>query len=240
MITDITPEVSIDHLVALIDAFSETGVPFSCVVNPYRSNGQPLRSEDRLSTMLNGYFLQHNIFNVVPYVPDLAHLSEYFQGRRVRDANEILRNVFFRHPAILTKQSSSSVVACDDLDNPKSPTGVRSAGVNTVITIPAAEKPISSEAWPNGVVRFYGGRKVDFKMYSDVEQRATADTMQAIIYISASNLQSQSTKTISARALEFAKELLDSEVTGKNTLQLISDLQFSRQLRFFGAMLLYI
>ncbi|MEW9922132.1 DUF3131 domain-containing protein [Marimonas sp. MJW-29] len=225
VVRDVTPGVSVRHLMALCDVFVEKGLPFSCVVSLLSEAGRAPTLDDRLSSLLSAYAMQSKGFEIIPFVPGLSKRSSYFQGRAVRDAYAGLNSVLAPVVHLQRRKSWASLVACGDLPQPKSPMGVRSAGVRTVLSLPDEERPVSSETWPNGVVRLFGGKAIDLRSQAVAKTHTRPDATQALLYFSAADLETMTVEEISARATEFAEELLASERTGRNSVQLISDLQ---------------
>ena len=225
VVHDVTPESSIAHQLALFDAFSERGLPFTCVVRPEDAEGRAMRGQDRLAALLAGYTLQGRGIDVAGYVPDISARSEYFQGRLIRDAHATLRASLSGNRAPRDAQTLLQVAACDDIAKPKSPSGVRSAGVKTLLAIPTNDKPVTSELWPNGVVRLYGGTRVALGRYRAGGLRFQPEATQSLFYISAADLEAHSPSRVADGAVAFAGDLLASENTGRNSVQRAADLQ---------------
>ncbi len=220
VVTDVDPGESVEHLLALLDPILGRGLPVTCVVDPLSAEGKPLSSDDDLAILLAGLTTQSSSFRIAPYVQDLMDLSSYFQARRVRDAIEVLQSVLYPH-----KRVHIDVVAGRESERPTAPTGLRATGAKTVLTLPEAEGEIRSEAWPEGVVRFYGGQQIDIRTYSGAELRADPGETQSILYISAEALHTRTVEAIAARSTTLAEDLIDKEKSGRSSLHPVSDLQ---------------
>ena len=136
VITDIEQGVSVEHLLAVFDAFTVRGLPFTCMISPFGKQGQVLQADDRLAILLSSLSAFGATIDFGCYVPDLARLSTYFQGRRVRDTNAICRDLLVQSAVPEHPNKPIHVVACNETEAPAEPTGVRSAGVNTVLVLP--------------------------------------------------------------------------------------------------------
>ena len=191
-----------------------------------------MKPSHQLSNLLLGYSLQGSSMEVASYVPDLSNKSEYFQGRAVRDANDTLRKSIASGRGKTVPFATPRVVACEDTKANKTPSGVRSAGVSTVLVLPRADSVVSSEAWPNGTVRIYGGKWIDLGTYSGAEIRIGKDEPQRLLYVSAASLENLSVEAITARATALANDLQMSEQGGRDSTQVISDILIRDDYRF--------
>lgn len=225
VISDIARDTPIDHLLAVFDALTERGLPFTCSVNPFDQDGRALRPEDTVAAVLKGYIMQGRGIDVAAHLPDLGKLSAYFQGRRIRNANAALIASLTRHWDAPSAQEQFRVVVCDDVDSPNAPTGVRSAGVRTIIVLPEEDAPVTSEAWPDGVVRVFGGTRIDLASYSSARVRPDPEATQAICHVSLANIAEHTPVRTYALASTFAEDLLALERTGRNAVQLAAELQ---------------
>lgn len=223
VITDVTAESSIPHVVALFDALVEKGVPFTCLVDPYAANGKPLPPNHPLSQMLTAYAFLGERIEVATYANDLPQQKEYFQSRTVRDANQALRDVITGHRDTDVRQTLLRTVAHDEAPSPEEPTGVRSAGVSTVLSIPEHDAPVRSERWSNGVVRLFGGTRLDLAQYTTTDISAPPDVTQSLYYLSAKDVSMMTTDQLSKLCGAFADDLLGTELSGQNSLQRVSD-----------------
>lgn len=232
VITKVSPAVSARKLLALLDVLTEKGIPFTCVVDPLDKAGRSMQPSHELSNLLLGYSLQGNSMELAPYVSDLSNKSEYFQGRAVRNANDALRRAIASHRGKAVPFATPKVVACEDNKGNGTPSGVRSTGVSTVLVLPKSDSVVSSEIWPNGTVRIYGGKQIDLETYSGAELHIGNDEPQRVFYVSAADLESLSVEAIASRATALANDLQKSEQGGRDSTQLISDVLIRDDYRF--------
>jgi len=232
VITNVSPAVSARKLLALLDVLTEKRIPFTCVVDPLDKAGRSVQPSHELSNLLLGYSLQGNSMELASYVSDLSKKSEYFQGRAVRNANDALRRAIASHRGKAVPFATPRVVACEDIKGNEAPSGVRSAGVSTVLVLPRSDSVVSSEVWPNGTVRIYGGKRINLGTYSGAEIRIGKNEPQRLLYVSAADLESLSGEAITSRATALANDLQRSEQGGRDSTQLISDILIRDNYRF--------
>jgi len=223
VITDVTADASIPHVVALFDALVEKGVPFTCLVDPYAADGTALPPNHPLSHLLTAYAFLGERIEVAIYAHELPKQKEYFQSRTVRDANQTLRDVITGHRDTDIRQTLLRTVAHEDTPSPEEPTGVRSAGVSTVLSVPGENAPVRSERWSNGVVRLFGGTRLDLAQYSAKDISAQPDVTQSIYYLSAKDAGAMTIDQLSERCAALGDDLLRTELSGQNSLQRVSD-----------------
>lgn len=223
VVTDITADCSIPHVVALFDALVDKGVPFTCLVDPYAEDGKPLSAQHPLSLLLTAYAFLGERIEVGTYAHDLPRQKEYFQSRTVHESNTALRNIIKGHRDQGVQQTLLRTVAHEETASPEEPTGVRSAGVSTVLSVPKEDAPVRSERWNNGVVRLFGGSTINLARYSKADITATPDVTQSIYYLSAKDMAGLATDQVSKVCEAFSEDLLQSELSGQNSLQRVAD-----------------
>lgn len=226
VVTDVSAETSIQHLITLFDVFFDKAVPFTCVVDPFTAEGTAIEPGHDLSLLLSGYGLQGSDMEIATFLPDLPNQSEYFQSRSARDANEILRNMLKKQRNPRNQQTLLRTVAYPHVASPEEPTGIRSAGVTTALALPDQDAPVTSEHWPNGVVRVFGGSMVDLARYTTGGLSEPEDATQSVLYLSAKRMADLTQDELAARASVFADDLLRSELAGRNSVQRVSDIVF--------------
>ncbi|MFY0310888.1 DUF3131 domain-containing protein [Leisingera sp. D0M16] len=223
--TDINEDVSIPHLIAVIDAFVDRNIPLSCVVNPFDKHGRAHTARSKLAQVLNGYLIGNSGLDVVPYVPDLQSLSEYFQARAAHDAVSAMQGMLRSGKAARKSASVLQAIACTDLEKPAAPRGVRSAGILNLLSVPAQSAPVRSETWDNGVVRLYGGTLLSLKDLEGKVQAAGPSASQNIVYFSAKDFSAIGLKQLKAAAVRFASGLSQQELDGDVSLLPVTDIQ---------------
>ncbi|MBY6140491.1 DUF3131 domain-containing protein [Leisingera daeponensis] len=225
VVTAINEEVSIPHLITVIDAFVERNIPLACVVNPYDEQGRAHTAKSKLAQVLNAYMIGSSGLDVVPYVPELQSLSEYFQGRAAHDAVSALQSMLRSGVAVRNSASVLQAIACAERENPANPRGVRSAGILNLLSVPVQSAPVRSETWDNGVVRLYGGTLVSLKDIEGNVQAAGPSGSQNIVYISAKDFSGIGLKQLKAAAVRFADGLSQQELDGDVSLLPVIDIQ---------------
>ncbi|WP_157440971.1 DUF3131 domain-containing protein [Aestuariivita boseongensis] len=223
VITDVSACASVDHLITLFDVFFEHGVPFTCVVDPLKTQAGLAYGKDDLSRLLTAYALKGDFMEIAVNFPELSFKSEYFQARGARDRIYELQNILLKHRRRISAQTHFTTVACDDVENPEEPTGVRSAGIRSVLVVPRSTEPVRSENWNNGVVRFYGGKRLNLESYEKVQIEESSNVTQSIYYLSALELESIAIGRLAQQANNLAADLIQAETMGKNSVQRISD-----------------
>uniref|UniRef100_UPI003B528CCF DUF3131 domain-containing protein n=1 Tax=Roseovarius indicus TaxID=540747 RepID=UPI003B528CCF len=224
VITDVSSGIPIKKLLALTDVLWERGVSFTCVVSPPDAGDRKKSEDHELSALLFGLSLRGDGTDVATFIPDLCMRSEYFQSRSARDANEAVRNLIGSNEFSGAMPPSPVTVACRKATQPVSPEGVKSAGVSTVLVLPDENEEVTTEAWPRGVVRVFGGTPIRLADYSGAELRLGGGAQQALYYISANELHEVAADDLVARATAFANDLLHSERSGKIAIQTVSEL----------------
>lgn len=225
VVTNIDEDVSIPHLIAVIDAFLDRNIPLACVVNPFDKQGRAYTAKSKLAQVLNGYMLGSNGLEVVPYVPDLSSLSEHFQARAAHEALSAMKTML--RPAVSARTSARlmQTIACADQDSPAAPRGVRSAGMLNLLSVPAQSAPVRSEAWENGVVRLFGGTVQSLRDFSGEVEAPGYSSSQKILYLSAQDFSQIALHQLKAAAERFASALSHQELDGDLSLLPVTDIQ---------------
>ncbi|UWQ83045.1 DUF3131 domain-containing protein [Leisingera caerulea] len=225
VVTDIGEDVSIPHLIAVIDAFLDRNIPLACVVNPFDKQGRAYTAKSKLAQVLNGYMLGSNGLDVVPYVPDLASLSEHFQARAAHEALSAMK--IMMRPAASARNSAPlmQTIACADQDAPAAPRGVRSAGILNLLSVPAQSAPVRSETWENGVVRLFGGTVQSLRDFNGDVEAPGYSPSQNILYLSARDFSQIALHQLETAAERFASALSHRELDGDLSLLPVTDIQ---------------
>ena len=225
VVTTINEEVSIPHLIAVLDAFIDRNIPIACVVDPFDRQGRPHTPKSKLAQVLNGYLLGNSGLEIVPYFADLPVQSEHFQARAAHDAVSAMQDML--RPGISARKSARALqtMACADHKNPASPRGVRSAGILNVLTVPDVSGPVRSETWDNGVVRLFGGSIQSLRDFGDTAQAVTQPAAQNLIYISAKEFSQGALEHLEKAADRFASALSQQELDGDLSLLPVQDIQ---------------
>ena len=236
----INEDLSIPHLIAVLDAFVERSIPLACVVDPFGKDGHPLAPERKLAQVLNGYLLGNSGLDIVPYVRDLSLLSEHFQARAVFEAVSAVKNML--RPAISVRKPGWSVqsIACAEHDNPAPPHGVRSAGILNVLTMPAEPGPVRSETWGNGVVRLFGGSLQILQETTGPTEITDQASGQNLLYLSAKEFTQHPLNRLKKTAAQFTRALSERELDGNLSLLPVPDIQLRDNYRFKRTVCLHV
>ncbi|WP_420003637.1 DUF3131 domain-containing protein [Arenibacterium sp. LLYu02] len=230
VIADVDHRTNFSHLIALIDAFGARAIPVTCLVSPYDAAGRPLGPGSDLGRLLSGFLLGGNSFEVAPYLPDLAGLSQHFQARAAHDVVRDLRALLAPVEQALARPVVFHTLGCGVVDRPTSPEALRSAGITNVLTRPNRSAAVSSETWDNGVARLFGGTLCDLD--TPPEAPASEQITQSIFYLSAANLGALPLEEVSQQAERFAEALSQHELEGSYSLLPVSDLQLRDSYQF--------
>ncbi len=223
IVSDINPSVSVDHLLTALDVLVGRGIPVTCIVDPTDIDGKPMLPSHPLAQLLAAYALQSNAVEFAAIVPSLGAMKEYFQARAAREAiNTLLQ--YLPQPGRESAHLTLSTLACLEIEAPLSPSGVRSAGVSMVLSVPAESSPVSSESWPNGIVRLFGGRKMNMRQYLSADVAAGQLATQSLLYISAIEIKGLSTSRLTAHMTALTDDILENERRGGSTAQYMRDL----------------
>ncbi|KIC27075.1 twin-arginine translocation pathway signal [Leisingera sp. ANG-M6] len=225
VVTDINEDVSIPHLIAVIDAFVDQNIPLACVVNPFDKQGRPHTAKSKLAQVLNGYLIGRSGLDVVPYVPELQSLSEHFQARAAHDAVSAMQRMLWSGGSARQPAKVLQAIACADQEDPAAPRGVRSAGILNLLSVPAKSAPVRTETWDNGVVRLFGGNLLSLNDFDGTAQTVAASASQNIVYFSAKDFSGMDVKKLKAAAIWFASALSQQELDGDVSLLPVTDIQ---------------
>lgn len=223
ILSDIDPSVSVDHLLIALDVLVGRGIPVTCIVDPADIDGRLMPPSYPLAQLLAGYALQSNAVEFAAIVPGLGAMKEYFQARAAREAISALLR-YLPQTGREESQRAISTLACSHIDAQLSPSGVRSAGVSMVLTMPTDSSPVYSEAWSNGTVRLFGGRKMNMRRYSSGDLEAGEGATQSLLYISAKDIEGLSIQRLTTQMNALADDILANERRGGGTAQYVRDL----------------
>lgn len=233
-------DLSMPHLIAVLDAFVDRSIPLACVVDPFGTDGHPLSQESKLAQVLNGYLLGNSGLDIVPYVHDLSLLSEHFQARAVFEAVSAIKSML--RPALSIRKSGLPVqsIACAEHANPNPPRGVRSAGILNVLTLPAEPGPVRSETWDNGVVRLFGGSLHILQETTGPAEITEQGSGQNLLYLSAKEFAQQPLNLLKKTAGKFTRALSQQELNGDLSLLPVPDIQLRDNYRFKKTICLHV
>ncbi len=158
-------------------------------------------------------------------IPDLALRPAYAQARVAHDAQAQLSQLLGR-PAYLQS------LICDDQDALDVPTGVRSAGIRNILLRPDTLREASSETWPNGLVRFFGGENLVPAASFRFSKRRPGPENHYIYYLSANTFDQMPEAQLMQWMSAFVDEILDQELAGELALMTAAELQMRGYFEF--------
>jgi len=217
VITDVSAQTARHQLQGLVSALLGRGVPLTCCI----SLQHDAVLESRLRETLGVLQRIPGALDLAVFVPDLQLLSPHFQARTVYEARLKLLSLLGPSGGSL----SLNTVLSDESEPALRPTGVRSAGFRNVLVRPQNSGPVQSEAWPNGVARFFGGQLIDPGVNLQPPAKTEAGENRLIYYVSAKRLDRFSEEQVLTWANKFATSLLDQEAAGRLALMTVPDIQ---------------
>ena len=229
VVTDIGPATDPAGLFAVLDGFTGNGLWITCALSaPETATPETYR------TLVQGLRARAPAVEIALDLPELGRLSPHFQGRAAFEARRRLASLSDTGDPLDVRS-----VLCHSAAPATDPVGVRSAGVRTVLVRPDTPGPTRSEAWANGVARFFGGTPL--APLSAVLPRGTPGTLR-LYYVSADSFAGLTEADLRRWAADLAAAFLDAEVRGEmsampvSELQLRDDFGFTRQvaLRLVG------
>ncbi len=217
VITDISAHTVLSSLRRVATVFLERGIPLTCCISLPESEALENKMKETLETLTR---LKGGLDFAI-HVPDLHALSPYFQSRAVFEARKRLIRLAGDHEQPLLLET----VLCEETATAAEPTGVRASGFRNVLVRPAEDRPVNSETWPNGVVRFFGGQRVELRTGSTISTEQVGAENRLIHYLSAKSLAHVGEDTLIAWVSEFVEDLQKREFVGQLTLMSIPDMQ---------------
>ena len=217
VITDVSAHTSLRPLRRVATAFLERGIPLTCCVSLPDSEALDNKMREALEalTRLTGGL------DLAIHVPDLQTLSPYFQSRAVFEARKRLIRLAGRQAQPLLLET----VICEETKTPKEPTGVRASAFRNVLVRPAEDRLVSSETWPNGVVRFFGGQTIKPGPGLAVSTSPIGAENRSIFYLSANILTHVGEEMVVTWATGLVENLQQREFGGQLALMSVPDMQ---------------
>lgn len=214
VLTDITADTDPAAVLGRVQALLDHSIWVTCAVRLPDDPGQDAALADLLHRLIG----MGSGLDFCLDLPDLSTLTPYFQSRRLFEARARLQTLL----GTSTEVNLFKSVLCDDTDAPTDPSGIRASGLRTMLVRPAVARPVSSESWENGVVRFFGGTVLDATTpFSPPDPAQPAEAQ--LFYLSAAALTQpgQPDDWIAG----FATHLQQAELSGTLALMTVSDLQ---------------
>lgn len=228
VLDDLTPETDIARTAIVLDALTRKGLPVTCVVDPTLfGQSAPGSTSNTLISMLRTRLERSpGLIEVVPLAPNLGRMTPYFQARAAYEAGRSLQELLGNNSARKAFGMASQTVACDLLESPIAPSGVRAAGIRNVLMRPQRSTNVRPEAWEDGVARMVGGQRVQLQQTSTPYSLSQPQAVERVYYLSAQDFSAIPTSALEAAATAFASQVLRQ--TGDHWVSpiLASDIQF--------------
>ena len=216
-----------DQVSIVLEAFARKGLPVTCLLelNPTSQNsGSPSRAlfelvRDRLEAA-------PGLVQAAPVVPQLGAMTPYFQARAAHDAQKALQNALWGDDNIPPHVVSSHTIACDMLEEPIAPSGVRASGIRNILMRPRVSAPVRPEAWEDGILRLIGGQRVALQDTPTISIFSRNQPVERVLYLSARDFATLPLARIEPLASAFAERILRKPSMTWASPILASDLQF--------------
>ena len=221
------PDTDADRLAIVLNAFAQNGLPVSCLVETLPKGQRRLTPEHQVSQLLRKQReALPGLFEVLPVVPDLGLLTPYFQARAVYHAKtDLFMDIWGDIPVdfgIFNPQS----IACDFVENPRAPSGVRASGIRNVLMRVKSTIPVRPEAWDDGVLRMIGGRRVQLGAADAATGNSDGVRVERVFYLSALEISQTPLARLNAAAMLFSTEIQHQGSADWSSPILASDIQF--------------
>ncbi|MGJ8628887.1 MAG: DUF3131 domain-containing protein [Sulfitobacter sp.] len=227
IIDNLGPETDAEKFSSVCDAILAAGVPITCLIDFPADKNRRIDPETAVATVLRGYVKRlPGLFEIVPVAAELATLTPFFQARAAHQARIDLMADIWGDAATAESRKELRTIACEMVDDPFAPSGLRASGFRNVLMRPTKTTAVAPEAWDDGVLRMIGGRRLKIdraEAEPDAEQR---QKVEQVIYLSAEDISKLPTPNLSEMASEFANKIQSEDGINWSTPVLASDLQF--------------
>lgn len=218
-----------DHVrtAIVLDALARKGLPVSCVVDPdLLKENSPNSPASALSNVLCARLERApGLIQVVPLVRSLGSMTPFFQARAAYEAQRTLQNALGDASAGAYFEMASQTIACDLIDNPLAPSGVRAAGIRNVLMRPQTSTGVRPEAWEDGVARLVGGQRIQLLAANKPYNLPQHQSVERVYYLSAQDFLALPMAGLEAAATAFASQVLNQNDHWVSPI-LASDIQF--------------
>ncbi len=162
VLQDIDADTNLEGLRSVMAALVARQVPFACVIDPSVTSDAALMPDNPVAQLLREfYFANPGLIELVPLIPDLDVQRPYFQARLASLAVAQLSETLGVTSAGNRSQAISTV-ACLASETPQMITGVRAAGVRTVLAVPQFQsEPLNNRQSDNGILHLIGGKQLE-------------------------------------------------------------------------------
>ncbi|WP_022705036.1 DUF3131 domain-containing protein [Pseudorhodobacter ferrugineus] len=191
VLTDITSETDLDGLATAMTVLAKRNIPFACAIDPSANHTTALMPDSPVAQLLQRFFLGNpGIMELAPLIPDLEQHRPYFQARLASLAIAQLCETLGLD-VVDALPRSISTVSCHSTPNPQLLTGLRAAGVRTVLALPRDDRQATSNRQSeNGILHLIGGQKLNFAE-TDITRFSQSVTQNTGIFsVSAQNFGS--------------------------------------------------
>ena len=228
VLDDLIPDTNIARTCIVLDTLSRKGLPVTCVVDPalFRQSAQEPPNETLATALRTRLEQSSGLIEVVPHIPNLGRMTPYFQARAAYEAKRSLQKVLGGGFAEKASAAAGQTIACDLIENPLAPSGVRAAGIRNVLMRPQRSTDVRPEAWEDGVARMVGGQRVQLRQASTPYSLSRPQSVERVYYLSAQDFSAVPASALEAAATAFASQVLSQTDDHWVSPILASDIQF--------------
>jgi|GEM_PF-689230 len=162
VLQDLDADTDLNGLRSVMAALVARQVPFACVIDPSVTSDAALMPDTPVAQLVREfYFAYPGLIELAPLIPDLDVQRPYFQARLASLAVAQLSETL-GVTAAGNRRQAISTVACVASEQPQMITGVRAAGVRTVLAVPQLQSEmLSNRQSDNGILHLIGGKKLN-------------------------------------------------------------------------------
>jgi len=227
VIDDILPSTDADRIAVVLATFARKGLPVSCLIDTQASGKGWFKPESALCRVLRDQWQAlPGLIEIVPFVTGLGEMTPYFQARAAYEARSSLRDSLWGDSEVRLERPKSQTIACDVLNEPTAPSGVRASGIRNVLMRPSASMPVRPEAWNDGVVRMIGGQRIQLRAPPNAIHISGLKPVERVLYLSAADFAAEPLAALGESATVFASRVLRQDGSHWASALLASDIQY--------------
>jgi len=162
VLQDIDADTNLDGLRSVMAGLVARQVPFACVIDPSVTSDTALMPDNPIAQLVRDFYFAHpGLIELAPMIANLDLQRPYFQARLASLAVAQLAETLGVSAAGDHRQAITTV-ACVASDRPQMITGVRAAGVRTVLAVPQFQsEALSNRQSDNGILHLIGGKQLN-------------------------------------------------------------------------------
>lgn len=186
VLCDINSETNLVGLTTVMTALAKRQIPFACAIDPTVNSAVALMPDNPVAQFLRSFYLANpGLMELAPLIPDLEQHRPYFQARLASLAIAQLSETLGIDAAGDRRQTISTV-SCLATENPQLITGLRAAGVRTVLALPrSGRNALGNRQSDNGILHLIGGQKLSLADPDSTRFAQTVTRNSGIFTISA-------------------------------------------------------